>query len=301
MISALALQTYPLDRILVIDSSSSDGTVVRFQEVGAEVVTIPRHTFDHGGTRNEGVRRLGTDIVVFLTQDAVPANGDAVGNLVAALRSDPRRAVVFGRQLPAPGARPLACAHRDFNYGPEPFERSKDDVAQLGVRAAFNSNSFAAYRSEALWAVGGFPSPIVGSEDRWAAARFLQGGRTVAYAPSAVVVHSHDYTYRQDFRRYFDIGVFHASERWFDVYLGAPQSEGLRLVRAQWHALRSRGTRFALPLVASHAAVAWLGYHVGRHHSRLSPGLAARWSTAPAYFAGLTNAERRVWRRGAER
>jgi rhamnosyltransferase len=284
MITALKAQRHTLDRVVVIDSSSEDGAVSRFKEVEAEIVTIPRHQFDHGGTRNLGARLLETDIVVFLTQDAIPANDEAIGNLVAAVWANPRRAVAFGRQLPAKRAGPLASAHRAFNYGPDPFERTSADISRLGVRAAFNSNSFAAYRSEALHSVGGFPNRVVGSEDRWIAARFLQAGWAVAYAPEAAVVHSHDYTYRQDFRRYFDIGVFHSTEAWFDEVLGPPQDEGIRLVRAQLRTLRAAGARWSGATVVTHAAASWLGFQVGRRHARLPRGLVARWSTAPAYF-----------------
>jgi rhamnosyltransferase len=280
MIDALARQR-GIDRLLVIDSSSDDGTVARFGDVGAEILTIPREAFDHGGTRNEGARRLATDVVVYLTQDAIPDDDEAIATLVAALLADPRRGVAFGRQLPSAAAGPLARAHRAFNYPPDPFERSAADIPELGVRAAFNSNSFSAYRTDALQAIGGFPTPVVGSEDRWAAARLLQLGWTVAYEPAARVRHSHDHTLAQDFRRYFDIGVFHAAEPWFDELLGNPQGEGRKLVRAQVRALRSSGTRFACARVVAHAAVSWVGFQAGKRHARLPRGLVARWSGVP--------------------
>ena len=76
-------------RILVADSSSDDGTAERLREYGAEVQVIERRAFDHGGTRQSMVERCEDDeVIVFMTQDAICADGDALGNLVASV-ADP--------------------------------------------------------------------------------------------------------------------------------------------------------------------------------------------------------------------
>lgn len=284
MVAALAAQEPQPDRILVIDSASTDGTVERFAAVGAEIERIEREEFDHGGTRNLGRQLLGTDVVVYLTQDAVPAGPRAVGALVDGLLADDAIALAYGRQLPHPEAGALARVHRAFNYPPEAARRTSADVADLGVKAAFASDAFSAYRSSALDDIGGFPAPVIGSEDRWAAARLLQAGYAVAYVSGAEVVHSHDYDLGQQFRRYFDIGVFHTTERWFDEYLGRPDAEGRRLVQAQVSALRAEGVSFPAVRAVAHAGAAWLGWQAGRRHRRVPHRLARRWSTAPSYF-----------------
>lgn len=56
--------------------------------------------------------------------------------------------------------------------------------------------------------MGGFPEDVIGSEDAYVAARMLLGGYAVRYATTAEVYHSHDYSVLEEFRRYFDIGVF---------------------------------------------------------------------------------------------
>lgn len=288
MVQALRAQRLQPDRVLVIDSESTDGAVARFSETGAEILPIARDDFDHGATRNLGARHLGTDIVIYLTQDAIPADEASLEALVAALLEDDVVGIAYGRQLPHAEAGPLARVHRAFNYPPESNRRSADDIGALGVRAAFASNSFAAYRTEALESIGGFPARLVGSEDRWAAARLLQAGREIAYVSRACVFHSHDYSLTEQFRRYFDIGVFHASEEWFDRYLGRPDSEGVRLVQSQAAALRTTGASFARARVVSHAGAGWLGFKAGRLHRHIPRWVARRLSTAPAYFSAAS-------------
>lgn len=286
MVEGLAAQSLRPDRFVVIDSASTDGSVGALAEVGAEVVPIERRQFDHGGTRNLGRRLLDTDVVVYLTQDAVPADEQTLAAIVAGLLADDAVALAYGRQLPRPDAGALARIHRAFNYPAEPARRTSADVEALGVRAAFASDAFAAYRTSALDAIGGFPEPIIGSEDRWVAARLLQRGDAIAYVPEARVVHSHDYGLRQQFHRYFDIGVFHRREAWFDEYLGPPTGEGKELVKAQIAALKDAGVGLATARVVAQAGASWLGFRAGRLHQRLPRSLARRWSTAPAFFDG---------------
>jgi rhamnosyltransferase len=284
VLAAVSKQSLTPRDFIVIDSSSTDGSPARWTEGSALVVTIDRDEFDHGGTRNRFLDLTDAPVLLFLTQDAVPAGPAAFETLVAGLTDRPETGLAYGRQLPHPGARAMARAHRAFNYPATPAYRTADDVAALGVRAAFSSDAFAAYRRAALESVGGFPDPIVGSEDRWVAARLLQQGWGIAYVPEAQVEHSHDDGYADNVRRYFDIGAFQSSQPWFEDYLGRPDREGRRLVEAQVAALRQDGVRAATPRVLSHAAASWIGFRLGRAHRRLPAPFAARLSTAPAYF-----------------
>ena len=107
------------------------------------------------------------------------------------------------------------------------------DAAELGIKAAFMSNSFAAYRREALMAVGGFPKHVIFAEDMYVAAKMLMAGWKVVYEGSACCRHSHNYTIIEEFRRYFDMGVFHAREPWIRENFGGAGGEGLRYVKSE--------------------------------------------------------------------
>ena len=71
------------------------------------------------------------------------------------------------------------------------------------------SNSFSAYRISAFEKLGGFPSNTILCEDMYFTAKAVKAGFKVAYTTNAVVRHSHNYTPMEEFKRYFDIGVFH--------------------------------------------------------------------------------------------
>lgn len=282
---ALAGQTATPQQVLVVDSSSTDGTAALAEAAGYKVVSIGPNEFDHGGTRQMAVDLLpDASTVVFLTQDAILADSCAISNLLDAIASDANIGAAYGRQLPRPGATPIEAHARLFNYSAASQVRTLSDRDQLGFKTIFISNSFAAYRREALMQVGGFPEGVLFGEDTITAARLLLAGWRVAYAADAQVYHSHAYTWRQEFKRYFDIGVLHSKEAWLTQEFGGTGSEGRRFVASELRHLRS--TRPALvPSALIRTALKLLGYRLGRREATLSPTWKSRLSMQPSYWS----------------
>lgn len=284
LVPAIRAQSRQPDQVLVVDSGSGVGDTARFVECGAVVKQIPPVEFDHGRTRNLGFFDMDVDLCIFLTQDAIPADAEAFANILKPLQEDERIAAVVGRQIPHEGAGVFGRHGRVFNYPPVEARRTLDDAARLGVRAAFCSNSFAAYRRSAMQEIRWFPSGIIWGEDTYTAARLLSAGWAIHYAADAVVHHSHDFTLKQEFGRYFDAGVFHSTERWYLELLGQAEGEGLKFVQSELHYLRQEGAPLAVPRVLIRNAVRWLGYRAGRAYSVLPRGLCQKISHNRAYW-----------------
>ncbi|MEM1953503.1 MAG: glycosyltransferase family 2 protein, partial [Candidatus Caldarchaeum sp.] len=188
-LKAYASQTFKPQYTLVIDSTSVDDTAHLAAEAGFKVIPIEPHTFDHGGTRQLAADLLPeAELLIYMTQDAVLARPDALERLVQAFE-DPGVGVAYGRQLPHPGAGPIGAHARLFNYPAHSEVRSQQDIASKGLKAAFNSDSFACYRRRALEQVGGFPRDIIFGEDSYVAAKMLLSGWKVAYVAEAQVYH----------------------------------------------------------------------------------------------------------------
>jgi rhamnosyltransferase len=276
LLESVGAQTRRCD-VFVVDSSSSDRTIEVAYASGAVVSVIPISEFNHGGTRQKMVvTKPDYDIYVFLTQDAYLADPDALEHLIVPF-SDEKVGAVCGRQLPHKDANELAEHARFFNYPPESRIKSMADSPVLGIKTPFISNSFAAYRREALLGVGGFPSNVILSEDMYVAARMLMAGWKVAYAGDARCHHSHNYTLLQEFRRYFDQGVFHSREPWIRESFGGAGGEGLRYVKSELRYLGFR--RFYLwPSSLLRNALKLMGYKLGQHESKLPLWLKRRLS-----------------------
>ena len=201
LLSALLGQDFPPEEILVIDSSSEDNTVKICEEFSkVQVIRIPREDFDHGKTRDMAVRRSKGEIVVFLTQDAIPADAGFLGKLISPLKNS-EVAVSVGRQLPKQDASKMEALVRRFNYPSESNIRSADDIPRMGIKAFFCSDSCAAYRKDVYLALGGFEYPLKSNEDMFFAAKALQNGYRVVYTADASVYHSHNFSLREQYKR----------------------------------------------------------------------------------------------------
>ena len=218
LLGQLAAQSLPT-KILIIDSQSIDGTLTCAGNFGLKVLTIARENFNHGTTRQFALEHL-------LKKSPLD---ESLAKLVEIFAEDKSVGLSYGRQLPHEGATNEAKFLRAFNYPTESQLRSFDDRKIFGLKTAFASNSFAAYRVEALQNVGGFPN-IPLSEDMYVAAKMLMSGWKIFYAADAQVYHSHNFTAAQEFRRYVQIGKFHARESWIRETFGSAEGAGKKFV-----------------------------------------------------------------------
>ena len=278
LLAVLHYQSVQPDELLVVVSSSDDGTVELVRNHGAEVTVLPRADFDHGGTRTKMAEQATGDILLFFTQDAIPRTRDAVERLIRPLMDDGNVATSYGRQLPTKHAGFAAEHLRAFNYPPDSITRSYDDRRRFGIRTIFTSNTFAAYRKSALAEVGYFKNGLIFGEDTCTVGRLLQHGYRIAYVGDAAVYHSHDYDHGQEFRRSFDIGVLHATERELFDDFGKAESRGVEYVRSGLKQLKSKKKYTEMVDFLCRAGMKFLGYKLGRNYHRLPSALVPRLS-----------------------
>ena len=91
-----------------------------------EVHHITRLEFDHGRSRNQArcYCDADTDIIVYMTQDAVPANQEMLSALVKPLMESAAD-ISYARQIPAPDSDVAECFTRAFNYPDKTSIKSK--------------------------------------------------------------------------------------------------------------------------------------------------------------------------------
>ena len=209
--AVLVQQTaWPYD-ILVIDSGSHDGSQALVRELGVRLHEIPPAEFGHGKTRNLGARLTTGKFIVFITQDALPADKHWLNHLVVAAELSPDTAGAFGRHQAYPDHGPVIARELDAHFagfGQQANTVRQDDAARYqheqGYRQFlhfFSSNNACIRRS--VWQR--IPLPEVDfAEDQLWAKEIIEAGFAKAYAPDACVFHSHKFGILESYRRAFD-------------------------------------------------------------------------------------------------
>lgn len=290
VISRLMGQTIVPSNIFLIHTRSSEDdwhTEQLLQEVQTEysvvqVVFIAQEEFDHGGTRDMAMHLCKSQYVLMMTQDAMPKNGKLIETLRNA--QGEKISVVFARQEPAKDCRIIERYTRTFNY-PAESHSAMEKAAQTnnGIKSIFCSDVCAMYDRIAYEEVGGFPGKVIFNEDEIFAAKSLKAGYDIRYEAQAVVIHSHNYSGVQYFKRYFDLGVSQADFSYiFNEYHA--EDEGIRLVKQTFRYLMKRKSYFDIPVLFYHSGMKLIGMKLGKMYRKLPDKIIMKCTSNKAYW-----------------
>ena len=263
--------------LIIIDSSSSDETFKIAKNYTDNVIVIPQNEFDHGGTRAKAAELAQGDILVFLTQDALPYDEDTLKNIIKVFE-DENIAAAYGKQLAYADTNLFGKHLRAFNYSDQSYVRKLEDKNIFGIKTAQLSNSFAAYKKDVLMRTGNFKDGLILGEDVYTGAKILDAGYALAYVAEAKVYHSHSYTIVQEFKRYFDIGVFHKCESWILDEYGKAEGEGSKYVKSELKYLIEQHAYHLLPEFFVRNGMKYLGYKLGQNYEKLPKKLVEKFS-----------------------
>jgi rhamnosyltransferase len=190
---ALRAQEYVNWELIVIDSGSTDGSVDLIRAANpAHFIQIRPPEYNPSRVMNHGMQLARSEVGIFLNADATPQGPNWLRPLVKGLQG-PSVAAVFGRQIPRPDCRAVYAHDYDRCFGP----------ARESTRWQHFFSMVSSGLRKDIWAKRGFLETLQYSEDdeytRWCRAQ----GYTVLYCPESVVMHSHNYTQSEAYRRSF--------------------------------------------------------------------------------------------------
>ena len=289
LLEKLSEQTYRPGHIILMQTLTGDETVdgplskKLLAVPDAVVTTLPKAVYDHGGTRNKAASLSQAAFLLFMTQDAVPADEHLIERLRDAME-DEKVATAYARQLVENEKRdPIESFTRTFNYPEESAVKSREDIEKLGIKAYFCSNVCAMYRHRVYDELGGFVRHTIFNEDSIMAAETLKGDYRIAYVAEAGVIHSHHYTYRQQFSRNFDLAVSQRQYREiFDEV--SSESEGIRLVKDTAKHLIDTDRWFLIPDLVFRSGFKYAGYLLGKHYRSLPKEVVKTLSMNKSYW-----------------
>ncbi len=295
IVNMLEKQTFPVRTIHLINTEKSHlehllnqnaltENTWKAQHPSLTITHIERAQFDHGATRNIGVKESkGAEYVVLMTQDAVPYGTDLVENLILPMEKDETLAASYARQLANQDAGIAEQISRDFNYPDEPLVKAESDFDKLGIKTYFCSNVCAAYRKTLLDEQGGFPTPSIFNEDMVYAGQILKAGYRIRYSSEAKVIHSHNYGPGAQFHRNFDLGVSQADHP--EIFAKASsEGEGKKYVKAVIARMQKEHKALEIPGFVWTCAFRLLGYKLGKNYKRLPKSMIRACSSNKSYW-----------------
>ncbi|MGI1690922.1 glycosyltransferase family 2 protein [Thermoanaerobacter uzonensis] len=281
LLKRLKSQTQKADEIIVVDSESNDRTVEIAEKEGAKVIKIARREFAHGSTRNLAVENARGDVVIFLTQDALPYDEYLIENITKPLEKEDIVAA-YGRQIIDEKAIPTEIFARSFNYPEKGIIKSKENIKELGVKAFFFSNVCSAIKKKEFEQVGKFPLKIIMNEDMIIASKFILKGYKIAYVPEAKVIHYHNYSLIEQFKRNFDIGVFFSENEWILQY-GKAEKEGIKYLKEEVKFLWQKNKLWIAYAILEDIS-RYSGYRLGLMHKYLPKSVKLNLSMNKNYW-----------------
>ena len=278
LLERLTEQTAVIHRIIAMNTEENYWNKELEQKYPLlEVHHLKKSEFDHGGTRAWAAELSDAEIMVFMTQDAVPADRNLIENLVKALEKEKMIAAAYARQLPNEMCSFAERYTRSFNYPEKSYVRTQRDLSLYGIKTFFCSNVCAAYKKEIYQELGGFVRKTIFNEDMIYAGKLIQMGYGIAYAADAKVIHSHNYSCMQQFHRNFDLGVSQAEHP--EIFAGVPsEGEGIKLVKKTINYLIQKRKIWLIPGVILQSGCKYAGYLSGKNYRKL-PRKMILWCT----------------------
>jgi len=285
LLKKLYQQTIKPNKVIILHTEEYQGQPQGIPEIlgsNISVITIERQNFDHGGTRKYGASLSDADILMYMTQDAIPADEYLIENLLEPYE-DPKIAATYARQLPNHTANLLERYTRYFNYPKNSLVKSSEDIEELGIKTFFCSNVCATYRNSIYRELGGFAHKTIFNEDMIMGFGIIHSGYYIAYAAEAKVIHSHHYTYVQQFTRNFDLGVSHKE---FAELFGSvkSESEGMKLVNQTLNFLVDKKKLWLIPELILTSGFKFMGYQLGKRYAKLPKKWLTHFSMNKAYW-----------------
>lgn len=216
-----------INKIKYILTKSSDNTENLLKENNIEYELIKPKEFSHSLTREKTALKSESDILVFITQDIEIINENWLYELVKPIINNEAEAT-FSRQISKYNN--IEKYTREKNYPKESYIVSKKDIKTLGLRTFFFSDASSAIKKDIFVKLNGYDNKnFPTNEDMYIAYKLIMNNYKIKYCSKSVIVHSHNLTFKELYKRYYDTGVFFKQNNYLNNY--SVNSSGLDLAK----------------------------------------------------------------------
>lgn len=205
-----------IKKISYILTKSNDNTEEILNDISAQYSVVEVEEFSHSLSRENIAMKSDANILVFITQDIEIRSDDWLENLVKPILDD-EVAATFSRQLTK--FNNIEKYTREKNYPDKSYIVSKESLNTIGMRAFFFSDASSAIKTEIFKELNGYDGKkLPTNEDQYFAYKLIMNNYKIKYCADSIVYHSHNFTLKQLFQRYYDTGIFYKQNSYLDQY-----------------------------------------------------------------------------------
>lgn len=207
-----------LEKIVFAITEDGDTSSVKekITSAGFSFFSVNRKEFSHSITRERAIfEYCHSDVVIMLSQDVRLINNNSIYELANVI--DHETVYAYGRQI----CKKRSIEHyvRLKNYPKTSLSVSKADIEQMQLKTFFASDAFSAYYRPVFLTLNGYDNVhMMMSEDMYYAKKIIDAGYRKQYVATAVVEHSHKFSLKQLYNRYYETGKWFAAHPEFDKY-----------------------------------------------------------------------------------
>ena len=253
-----------INNIKYILTDSKDNTEELLKKLKIEYTKINKEQFSHSLTREQAALSSKADIVVFTTQDIIIEREDWLYNLTKDI-SDGKVQACFSRQLCTNNT--IEKYTREKNYPNKSRIVSKENIKELGLQTFFFSDAASAINRKIFEELNGYDGKnLPTNEDMYIAYKLITKGYKIKYCADSEVIHSHTFTLKQLYKRYYDTGLFFGMNSFLDKY-GTTKAGGGMAKYILKRAIQDKNIKVLLNFIPN-MAVRYIGMKKGKKDGR---------------------------------
>lgn len=206
-----------INQIKYVLTKSNDKTEYILKNIKATYKVIEKEEFSHSLTREKEAFESKADIIVFITQDIIIQDDMWLYYLVKDIESEKCDAS-YSRQI-CDNNDTIEKYTRELNYPDKSYYKTKEDIEDMQIKTFFFSDTASAIKRDVFIKLNGYDKKkLPMNEDMYLAYKLIMNGYTIKYCADSKVIHSHDFSFKEQYRRYYDTGKFFKENEYLNQY-----------------------------------------------------------------------------------
>lgn len=265
--------------LYVVTKTKDDSSIDILEGIGASYYTVTSKEYSHSLTREQMAYKATGDILVFITQDIIIESDVWLYNLTKDIESKKCEAA-FSRQVASDNS--IERYTRMNNYPENSRIVSKDDIDRLGILTYFFSDASSAIKREVFVDLNGYDGKrLLTNEDMYIAYKLINKGYRIKYCSDSVVIHSHNYSYKTLFKRYFDQAVFLKQNEYIDCASNKSAFALLKFVLK--NAIREGNIKVIFSIIPNFG-VRFIANKLGKKYEKMSKERILKYTANKSYW-----------------